>query len=57
MPYVYKRRLLDTEYGMRKDSDIFKICDSAVLVDKDGDITIKEKGISGVRGTGGTIDI
>jgi hypothetical protein len=32
MPYVYKRRLLDTQYCMRKDGDIFKIGDSAVLV-------------------------
>ena len=40
MPYVYKRRFLDTQYGMRKDGDIFKIGDSAVL-DQDGDITIK----------------
>ena len=31
------------QYSMRKDSDIFKIGDSALLVDHDGDITIKEK--------------
>ena len=43
MPYVYKRRFLDTQYGIRKNGDIFKIGDSALLVDKDGDITIKEK--------------
>jgi hypothetical protein len=43
MPYVYKRRFLETQYGMRKDGDIFKIGDSAVLVDQGGDITIKEK--------------
>ena len=52
MPNVYK-----TQYGISKDGDILKIGDSSLLVDKDGDITIKEKGISGVRGTGGTIDI
>ena len=28
MPYVYKRRFLDTQYGLRKDGDIFKIGDS-----------------------------
>jgi len=43
MPYDYKRRFLDTQYGMRKDGDIFKIGDCAVLVDQDGDITIKVK--------------
>jgi len=42
MPYVYKRQFLDTLYGIRKDGDIFKIRESAVLVDQDGDITIKE---------------
>ena len=42
MLYVYKRRFLDTQYGMRKDGDIFKIGDSVVLVDQGGDITIKE---------------
>jgi len=43
MPNVYKRRLLDTEYGIRRDGDIFNIGDSSVLVDQDGDITMKEK--------------
>ena len=42
MPYVYKRRFHDTQYGIRKDGDTFKIGDSPVLVDQDGDITIKE---------------
>ena len=45
MPYVYKR-----QYGMRMDGDIFKIGDSAVLVDQDGDITIKEKEFWGFEG-------
>jgi len=56
MPYVYKRRFLDTQYGMRKDGNIFKISDSAVLVDQDGDITIKEKEFRGVRRVVGIID-
>ena len=43
MPYVYKRRFLDTQYGIRKDGDIFKIGDSAVVVYTDGDITVKEE--------------
>jgi hypothetical protein len=42
MPSVYKRRVLDTQYGIRKDDVVFKIGDSPVLVDQDGDITIKE---------------
>jgi hypothetical protein len=42
MPYVYKRRFLYTQYGTRKDGDTFKIGDSPVLVDLDGNITIKE---------------
>ena len=43
MPYVYKRQFLDTQYGIRKDGDIFKIGDSAVVVYTDGDITVKEE--------------
>ena len=43
MPYVYKRRFCDTQYGMGKDGDIFKIGDSAVVLDQHGDITIKGK--------------
>ena len=49
MPYVYKRRFLDTQYSMRKDGDIFKFGDSAVL-DQDGDITINEKEFRGSEG-------
>ena len=43
MPYVYKRQFLATQYGIRKDGDIFQNGDSAVSVHQDGDITIKEK--------------
>ena len=49
MPYVYKRRFLDTQYGIRKDGDIFKFCDSAVL-DQDGYITINENEFRGSEG-------
>jgi hypothetical protein len=35
---------------MRKDGGIFKIGDSSVLVDQDGDITIKEKEFRGSEG-------
>jgi len=35
---------------MRKDGDIFKFGSSALLVDQDGDISIKEKKICGSVG-------
>jgi len=50
MPYVYKRQFLDTQYGIRKDDDIFKIVDSPLLIDQDGDITIKENEFRGSEG-------
>jgi hypothetical protein len=50
MPYVYKRRFLDTQYGIHKDGDILKIIDSSVLVDQDGNITIKAKDFRGSVG-------
>jgi hypothetical protein len=50
MPYVYKRLFLDTQYSIRKDGDIFKIGESAVLEDLVGDITIKEKEFRGSEG-------
>jgi len=40
MPYVYNRRFLDTQYGIRKDTDIFNIGDFLVFVLTDGDIAI-----------------
>jgi len=50
MSYLYKRRFLDTQYFIRKDGDTFKIGDSQVLVDQNGDITIKEKEFRGSEG-------
>jgi len=50
MPYVYKRRVLDTQYGIHKDGDEFKIGDSPMLVDQDGDIMIKENEFRGSKG-------
>jgi len=32
MPYVYKRRFLDTQYGVRKDGDMFMIGDSPLSI-------------------------
>jgi len=43
MDYVNKRRFLNTQYGVRKDGDIFKIGDSSIGVDTGGDIMIKER--------------
>ena len=50
MPYVYKRRFLDTQYGIRKDVDTFRIGDSPVVVDQDGAIAIKENEFRGSEG-------
>ena len=47
MPYVYKRRFLDTQYGVRKEGNMFRIGDSPVLVDTSGDITIKDRVFKG----------
>jgi len=43
MPHMYKKRFLDTQYGIRKVGDIFMIGDSQIVVDTRGDITIKTK--------------
>jgi len=52
LPYLSKRRRrhLDTRYGIRKDSDKFKIGDSTVLVDTDSDIKIRGKEFRGTTG-------
>jgi hypothetical protein len=50
MLYVYKRGFLDTQYGIRKDGNTFKIGDSPVLVDQDDDITIKKNEFRGSEG-------
>ena len=46
------RQFLDTQYGMRKDSEIFKIDDSVVLVDQDGDIPLRRRNFGGQKGCG-----
>jgi len=50
MDYVNKRRFLDTQYGVRKDGDMFMICVSSIGVDTGGDITIKERAFNGSKG-------
>jgi len=49
-PYVYKRRFLDTQYGVRKDGDMFMIGDSPIIVDTSGDIKIKDRVFKGSKG-------
>jgi len=50
VPYLYNRRYLDTQYGLRKDGDSFKIGDSTVLVDPDSNYTIKGREFRGTTG-------
>jgi len=47
---MYKRRFLDTQYGARKDGDMFMIGDSPIVVDTVGDITIKDRVFKQSRG-------
>jgi len=47
---MFTREFHDTQYGKRKDGDIFKIGDYLVLVGQDGDITNKEKEFRGSKG-------
>ena len=49
-PYDSKRSFLDTQYGIRKEGDVFMIGDSQVSVDRDSDITVKGKHFSGTQG-------
>jgi len=50
VPYLYNRRYIDTQYGIRKDGDSFKIGESTVLVDPYSDITIKGREFKGTTG-------
>jgi len=50
MPYVYKRRFLDTQYGVRKEGDMFMIGDSPIVVDTVDDITIMDRVFKGSKG-------
>ena len=43
MPYAYKRRFLDAQYGARICGDKFMINDSPIVVDTGDGITIKER--------------
>ena len=49
MPYGYKKRFLDTQYGVRKDGDMFMIGDAPIVVDAVGDITIKDRVFKGSK--------
>jgi len=50
IPYLYKRRFLDTHYGVRKNGDMFMIGDSPIVVDTVADITIKNRVYNGSKG-------
>jgi len=50
MPYAYKRLFLDTQYGVRKDGEMFMIGDSPIVVDTVGDNTIKDRVFKGSKG-------
>jgi len=41
MPYVYRRCFLYTQYGIRKEGGLFMIGDTPVVIDTNGNITIK----------------
>ena len=49
-PYLHKRSFLDTQYGIRKEGDVFMIGDTQVSEDKDSDITVKGKHFKGTQG-------
>jgi len=46
---VYKKRFPDTQYGVRKDGNMFMIGDSPAMVDTSGDITIKDRVFRGTK--------
>jgi len=49
MIYVYKRRFLDTQYGVRMEGNMFMKGDFPVLVDTSVDITIKDRVLKGSK--------
>ena len=48
-PYLYNRRFLDKQYGIRRDGGTFMIGNSAVSVDETSDITINGKRFRGTK--------
>jgi len=49
-PYLYNRRFLDKQYGIRRDGGTFMIGNSAVTVDDTSDITVNDKRFRGTKG-------
>jgi len=45
-----RRRFLDTQYGIRKDGELFMIGDSPVVIDTDDNITFKGRVFRGTLG-------
>jgi hypothetical protein len=50
--YESKKRSLDTQYGIRRDGNVFMIGDSQVGVDRDGNIHIKNLQFPATKGLG-----
>ena len=49
-PYLYSRRFLDKQYGIRREDDgTFMIGDSTLSVDEARDISIKRSHFKGTR--------
>ena len=48
-PYLKDSRLLDTEYGIRREGDDFKIGNATVIVDNMSNLTIKGKQFKGTE--------
>ena len=48
-PYLKESRLLDTEYGIRREGEDFKIGNATVTVDNMSDLTIKGKQFKGTE--------
>ena len=49
-PYLSNTQLLDTQYGIRREGDNFKIGSSTVTMDNMSNITIKGKQFKGTEG-------
>jgi len=47
---MFTRGVFLTQYGVGKDCDIFMVGDSPIVIDTDGDITIKERVFEGSKG-------
>jgi hypothetical protein len=49
-PYLYQKKFLDKQYGIRREGNVFMIGDSTVTVDEDSNISIKGREFKGTPG-------